>query len=207
MEIFSALLAICAGNSPVTGEFPTQRPVTRSFDVYFDLRPNERLSKQWWGWWFETLSRSLWRHRNVLVFIVAIATRMIIPQKYFCYQFIIFNPGNKISTKPSSLNIGIPLQFRHNPNFEVVPGCLIFHASWNKLLSKYNLLSFIWIFICICVFRKHYKALDPLRLLQLKIDYECNYVSVSNYFTGIGQLYYCPSACAITWKYMYWFDR
>ena len=65
METFSALLAICAGNSPVTGEFPTQRPVTRSFDVYFDLRPKERLSKQWWGWWFETLSRSLWRHRNV----------------------------------------------------------------------------------------------------------------------------------------------
>ena len=65
MEIFSALLAICAGNSPVTGEFPTQRPETRSFDVYFDLRPKERLSKQWWGWWFETLSRSLWRHRNV----------------------------------------------------------------------------------------------------------------------------------------------
>ena len=64
METFSALLAICAGNSPVTGEFPTQRPVTRSFDVYFDLCPNERLSKQSWGWWFETLSRSLWRHRN-----------------------------------------------------------------------------------------------------------------------------------------------
>ena len=46
METFSALLAICAGNSPVSGEFPTQRPVTRSFDVYFDLRPNKRLSKQ-----------------------------------------------------------------------------------------------------------------------------------------------------------------
>ena len=65
METFSALLAICAENSPVPGEFPAQRPVTRSFDVYFDLRPKERLSKQWWGWWFETLSRSLWRHRNV----------------------------------------------------------------------------------------------------------------------------------------------
>ena len=64
METFSALLAICAGNSPVTGEFPTQRPVTRSFDVYFDLLPNERLSKQSWGWWFETLSSPLWRHRN-----------------------------------------------------------------------------------------------------------------------------------------------
>ena len=37
MEAFSALLATCAGNSPVAGEFPAQRPVTRSFDVFFDL--------------------------------------------------------------------------------------------------------------------------------------------------------------------------
>ena len=44
METFSALLAICAGNSPVPGEFPAQRLVTRSFDVFFDLRPNKRLS-------------------------------------------------------------------------------------------------------------------------------------------------------------------
>ena len=64
METFSALLAICAGNSPVPGEFPTQRPVTRSFDVYIDLRPNKRLSKQSWGWWFDTPSGSLWRHSN-----------------------------------------------------------------------------------------------------------------------------------------------
>ena len=66
METFSALLAICAGNSPVPGEFPTQRPVTRSFDVFFDLRMNKQLSKQWWGWWFETQSCPLWRHSNVL---------------------------------------------------------------------------------------------------------------------------------------------
>ena len=66
MDTFSALLAICAGNSPVPSEFPTQRPVTRSFDVFFDLRLNKRLSKQWRGWWFETLSRPLWRHRNVV---------------------------------------------------------------------------------------------------------------------------------------------
>ena len=64
METFSALLAICAGNSAVAGEFPAQRPVTRSFDVFFDLRLNKRLSKQWWGWWFETLSCPLWRHCN-----------------------------------------------------------------------------------------------------------------------------------------------
>ena len=67
METFSPLLAICAGNSPVPGEFPTQRPVTRSFDVFFDLRLNKRLSKQPWDWCFETLSCPLWRHRNVMV--------------------------------------------------------------------------------------------------------------------------------------------
>ena len=64
MEIFSALLAICAGNSLVTGEFPAQRPVTRSFDVFFDLRLNKRLSKQSWCWWFETPSHPLWCHCN-----------------------------------------------------------------------------------------------------------------------------------------------
>ena len=64
METFSALLDLCAGNSPVTGEFPAQRPVTWSFDVSFDLRLNKRLRKQSWGWWFETPSRSLWYHCN-----------------------------------------------------------------------------------------------------------------------------------------------
>ena len=48
METFSALLAICAGNSPVPGEFPAQRPVTRSFDVSFNLSLNKRLRKQSW---------------------------------------------------------------------------------------------------------------------------------------------------------------
>ena len=64
METFSALLTICAGNSPASGEFPPQRPVTRSFDVFFDLCLNKRLRKLSWGWWFETLTRPLWRHRN-----------------------------------------------------------------------------------------------------------------------------------------------
>ena len=43
---------------------PAQRPVTRSFDVFFDLHPNKRLSKHSRGWWFETPSRPLWRHCN-----------------------------------------------------------------------------------------------------------------------------------------------
>ena len=49
-----ALLAFYAGNPPVTGEIPAQRPVTQSFDVFCDLRLNKRLSKQSRGWWFET---------------------------------------------------------------------------------------------------------------------------------------------------------
>ena len=66
METFSALLAICAGNSPVTAEFPSQKPVTGSFYVSFDLRLNKRLNKQSRRWWFETLLHSFWRHCNAL---------------------------------------------------------------------------------------------------------------------------------------------
>ena len=64
METFSALLAICAGNS-LPDEIPAQRPARRSFDVFFDLRLIKRLSKRSWGWWCKTQSRPLWRHCNV----------------------------------------------------------------------------------------------------------------------------------------------
>ena len=65
MEWFSGLLALCGENSPVTGEFSSQRPVTQSFDVFFDLCLNKRLSKQSWGCWFETPLWLLWCHCNV----------------------------------------------------------------------------------------------------------------------------------------------
>ena len=54
-------------NSPVTDEFQSHRPVTRSFDVFFDLRLNKQLSKQTRRLWFETPSLSLWRHCNVVL--------------------------------------------------------------------------------------------------------------------------------------------
>ena len=65
METFSALPALCAGNSPVTGEFLSQRPATQSFDVFFALRRNKRWSKHSSNWWFETSTCPLWRHCNV----------------------------------------------------------------------------------------------------------------------------------------------
>ena len=79
------------GISPVTGEFPTQRPVTRIFDVFFDLRLNKRLSKQSWGWWFETLSLPLWRHCNV-VFILT-------PPHYSCITSIFTHTGIIITNR------------------------------------------------------------------------------------------------------------
>ena len=81
MEAFSAFLALCVGNSLVTGEFPSQRPVTGGFDVFFDLQLNKWLSKQSWDWWFETPSRPLWRHYDLIsMFLVWIGERQT-PQK------------------------------------------------------------------------------------------------------------------------------
>ena len=65
METFSALLDLCAGNSPVIGEFLSQRPVTRSFD-FFDPCLNKRLSKQSRRRWFEKPSCALWLHYIVI---------------------------------------------------------------------------------------------------------------------------------------------
>ena len=59
-----ALQAILCGEFTGHRWIPAQRPVTRGFDVFFDLRLNKRLRKQSWCWWFETLSRPLWRYCN-----------------------------------------------------------------------------------------------------------------------------------------------
>ena len=84
METFSASLALCVGNSPVPGGFPAQRPVTRSFDVFFDLCLNKRLSKQSWGWWFKTPSCPLWRYCNVSGAAGTMATSNVAEQRSYC---------------------------------------------------------------------------------------------------------------------------
>ena len=67
MKTFSALMAICAGNSPVPGEFPHKGHWRGAlmFFFFFHLRLNKRLSEQSWDWWSETPPRSLWRRGNV----------------------------------------------------------------------------------------------------------------------------------------------
>ena len=87
MEIVFALLAICAVNSPVTGEFPSQRPVTQSFDV-FSSWLNKRLGKQSWGWGFKTPSRSLWCYCNDCICSWCIITETI------CIEELVLPTGN-----------------------------------------------------------------------------------------------------------------
>ena len=139
METFSALLAICAGNSPVPGEFPAQRPVTQSFDVFLDLRLNKRLSKQWWGWWFETLSRPLWRHCNDQCVNMAQFTLFVssISIGATLFSFVmsssngsVFRVAGPLWGKPPVAG-GFPLQRASNSGFDV-----LFDVGLNKLLNK-----------------------------------------------------------------------
>ena len=80
-NIFRVTGPLC-GEFTGPGEFPTQRPVTRSFDVFFDRRLNKRLSKQPRGWWLETLSCSLWRQnyewQMIKVFVYNLINKMAV---------------------------------------------------------------------------------------------------------------------------------
>ena len=107
MDTLSALLVICAGNSPVPGEFPAQRPVTRSFNVFFDLRLNKRLSKQSWSWWFETLPCPLWRHCNE----VSLGD--------ICYYNIRRNPG-PLDSDPTHIPTAIGVHFHGSSGHALV---------------------------------------------------------------------------------------
>ena len=76
-------------------------PVTRSFDVFFGLILNKRLSKQPWGWWFETLSRPLWRHCNMLPIVLRSGGRLSI--KMPSYRYRASHYKDKTAWRPSNL--------------------------------------------------------------------------------------------------------
>ena len=87
METFTALLAFCEGNLPVTGGFPSQNPVTRILDAFFDLCLNKWLSKQLRCWWFEMQSCSFWCHCNALwkQLTVSYIIRLICTNQFHSY--------------------------------------------------------------------------------------------------------------------------
>ena len=117
-NIFRVTGPLC-GEFTGPGEFPTQRPVTRSFDVYFDLGPNEWLSKQWRRWWFKMPSRSLWRHCN---------------DTYFCHTSVtqvfmrLFLTQNFLILPKSSRKYDAGVTCIYPP-----------HPLWSSILSESNL--------------------------------------------------------------------
>ena len=133
METFSVLLALCAGISPVSDEFPAQSPVTRSFDVLFDLRLNKRLSKHAWTWWSQTPSRSLCRHCNVLL------------NTNKCGYFLASLTMHVKSIKKSALNFDICLcvkmfQWSSNPVLlQIIP--IVFQRPWSTGYYEKTLLE------------------------------------------------------------------
>ena len=97
METISALLALCAGSSLFAGEFPAQRASNAGLWCFFYLRLNKQLSKQSWGWWFETSSCSLWHRCNPLctftlyLYGLALAYTVHILQSYLAGPGTLYN--------------------------------------------------------------------------------------------------------------------
>ena len=91
-NIFRITGPLC-GEFTGPGEVPSQRPVTRSFNVFFDLHLNKRLSKQPWGWWFETPSWSLWRQCNDIYICGIIYYKQIL----YVMQHMYLNQDNRVN--------------------------------------------------------------------------------------------------------------
>ena len=133
MEKISTLLAICAVNSLVPAEFPAQRPVTRSFDVFFDLRLNKRLSKQSWGWWFETPLSPLWRHCNdAPITDDMTTTKQSTPKVIYTVCWLLYKT---VLVDVSCSDLDLRQMTGHTP---LAPGFLVQHIqSCQPLYDKY----------------------------------------------------------------------
>ena len=165
METFSTLLAICAGNSPVPGEFPAQRPVTQSFDVFFDLRLNKRLSKQSWGWWSETPScplchcNGVWSPQWLQMWGSLgchVRNRRIVSLMWDVFPHIFFNT---LRLRQNDFNenvwisIKISLKFVPNGPINNIPALvqiMVWHRIGNKPLSEPKVTQFHDAYIYIC---------------------------------------------------------
>ena len=159
-RIFRVTGPLC-GNSPVTGEFPSQRPVTRSFDVFFDLRLNKRLSKQSWGWWFETPSRPLWRQCNVtqnsvLLYIITVGEL----RSAFMYDPKCSTTFPWCTTNAPAVFAWCTSQFVHKVELSYIEWNGV-HTLWQWSQQKITLLGRGWALIKRTSF---YKSIPPCLL-------------------------------------------
>ena len=141
METFSPLLALCTGNSPVSGEFPAQRPVTRSFDVFFDLHLIKLLNKHSRGWWFETLSCTLWRHRNGKRMFCQNVLARLQWQEVSCNSFHTMSEIFKWCFQKQPLDCAFHNPFTFNPYYrctlETVYGPLYYKSNMLSSIAKW----------------------------------------------------------------------
>ena len=150
------LLALCEGNPPVTGEFPSQTPVTWSFDIFFDLHLNKQLRKSLTCQWFEMPSRSLWHHCNVSLTCL-VSHRSHSPPRYF----------DRISALlPTPLR---PQWTSYNP------GTRFHHSTDSRLIKTINKKIVFHHLLKLTIFRKYARFYHLFLFLELS---KC-YVSMS----------------------------
>ena len=132
METFSASLAICAGNSPVTGEFPAQRPVTRCFDVFFDLRLNKRLINN-------RHAGDLRRHCAHYGVTVLIVDYTLWIKSIFDQHKRVFLQENTPKISSANCNAAMCKYFNSRTHATLVDGSLQWHVNkWNGSSQEIN---------------------------------------------------------------------
>ena len=162
METFSVLLAFCVGNSLVIGEIPAQRPVTRSFDVFFDLCLKQHLRKQWRCWWFEKSLCSLWHHCNE----DAMITKFSI-SRYYVQQWQQQGINQTLSSQntPHILHIytsyvASDVQFlEHTDHLITAQHCMELAWIYSKYASKKSHVSVYWCALHLEIIQISYMAI------------------------------------------------
>ena len=168
---FSSLLAFWAGNSPVTGEFPSQRPVTRNFDVFFDLHLNKRLSKQSSHRWFEMPSHPLWCHCNdILIFQGGSASNDPLPSTTALFLDRLI--GGKFWTL-WMFNLVVMNSFWETWNFPIISSNLGGTASWNPSSWKTRT----------CLYRQYHGCWCPSDARSLGISSHGIDLDIQEYFS------------------------
>ena len=153
---------------PFSALCPTQRPVTRDFDVFFDLRLNQQLSKQSIHRWFETPSRSLWRHCNDLAYLTTVMVYDLAEKQLYMYALsnvsIMYTPdwliiiyeyvkwwitGIAVDTIKQTNDVIIMIiivtpMWQCNEFLRVFRGQAFWVRPFNCLLKSYSLIFTIW---------------------------------------------------------------
>ena len=119
-----------------------QRPVTRSFDGFFDLPLNKGLCKQWRRWWFETPSRPLWRHCNENKLALGIACT-VITLFVFSQHALKIVKAEQVSIIQFWLQVTINLASGQNHGADISITCCLctFKIKWKRCYHSMSLVS------------------------------------------------------------------